>query len=119
MSQISIPWRTGTGNIVLTYTGHGNDTVVVTSDTNWTDPEPRQQTVMFAVTDGCITLAMKSSNGSTMKSSSGSTLRCKDRSMKVAVTVIQATGRIILKSSQGNVLRSFNRNRLTTLPVTA
>ena len=119
MASITIPRNDGPGNIVLTYTGQGNDTVVVTSDTNWTDPEPRQQTVMFAVTDGCITLAMKSSNGSTMKSSSGSTLRCKDRSMKVAVTVIQATGRIILKSSQGNVIRSFNRNRLTTLPATA
>ena len=109
--RITIPWNDGPGNIVLTYTGQGNQTVVVTSDTNWTDPEPRQQTVTFAVTDGCITLAMKSSNGST--------LRCKDRSMKVAVTVIQATGRIILKSSQGHVLRSFNRNRLTTLPATA
>ena len=117
--EIRIPWNDGPGNIVLTYTGQGNQTVVVTSDTNWTDPEPRQQTVTFAVTDGCITLVMKSSNGSTLKSSSGSTLRCKDMSMKVAVTVIQATGRIILKSSQGHVLRSFNRNRLTTLPVTA
>ena len=118
MATIRIPWNDGPGNIVLTYTGQGNQTVVVTSDTNWTDPEPRQQTVTFAVTD-CITLAMKSANGSTLKSSSGSTLRCKDRSMKVAVTVIQATGRIILKSSQGHVLRSFNGNRLTTLPATA
>ena len=72
---ITIPWNDGNGNIVLTYTGRSNDTVVVTSDTNWTGPEPRQQTGTFAVTDGGITLAMKSSNGSTLKSSNGSTLR--------------------------------------------
>ena len=111
MASVSIPWHDGPGNIVLTYTGQGNGTVTVTSDTNWTGPEARQQVVTFVVTDGCITLCMKSS--------SGSTLRCKDRSMKVQVTVIQATGRIILKSSQEHILRSFNGNRLVTLPATA
>ena len=119
MASVSIPWHDGPGNIVLTFTGQGNGTVTVTSDTNWTGPEARQQVVTFVVTDGCITLGMKSSNGSTLKSSSGSTLRCKDRSMKVAVTVIQKTGRVVLKSSQEHVLRSFNGNRLVTLPATA
>lgn len=119
MASISIPWNDGPGNIVLTYTGQGNGTVTVTSDTNWTGSEQRQQIVTFVVTNGCITLGMQSSNGSTLKSSSGSTLRCKDRSMKVQVTVIQKTGRIVLKSSQEHVLRSFNGNRLCTLPATA
>ena len=34
---ITIPWNDGPGNIVLTYTGQGNDTVVVTSDTDCID----------------------------------------------------------------------------------
>ena len=119
MASVSIPWHDGPGNIVLTYTGQGNGTVTVTSDTNWTGPEARQQVVTFVVTDGCITLGMKSSSGSTLKSSSGSTLICKDRSMKVQVTVIQNTGRVVLKSSQEHILRSFNGNRLVTLPATA
>ena len=118
MATIRIPWNDGPGNIVLTFTGQGNGTVTVTSDTNWTGPEARQQVVTFVVADGCITLGMKSSSGSTLKSSSGSTLRCKDRSMKVAVTVIQKTGRVVLKSSQEHILRSFNGNRLVTLPAT-
>ena len=35
--RITIPWNDGPGNIVLTYTnGEGNQTVTVTSNTNWT-----------------------------------------------------------------------------------
>ena len=51
--QISIPWNDGPGSIILTLTGEGNDTVVVTSTTDCID-HARSQQVTFVVKDGAI-----------------------------------------------------------------
>lgn len=51
MATKSIAWQTGTGNITLTYSGQGNDTVVVTSDENDVY-EARSQTVSISTTLG-------------------------------------------------------------------
>ena len=48
MANITIPWNDGPGNIVLTYTGQGNQTVTVTSDTDCIDHD-RQQVVTLVV----------------------------------------------------------------------
>ena len=42
MTTVRIPWTTGTGNIILTYTGQGNGTILVESDDNNLDVERRQ-----------------------------------------------------------------------------
>ena len=34
MAVVTIPWNVGNGNIILTYTGQGDETVVITSDDN-------------------------------------------------------------------------------------
>lgn len=112
MSQISIPWRTGTGNIVLTLTGQGNDTVIVTSDTD-NKGYDRQQTISFYVTDGAIRHTIVTSNGKRLKTADGHYLTSLDNSMKVTVTVTQPTGmRVIvtadnhrLKTADGHILR--------------
>lgn len=51
MATKSIAWNTGTGNITLTYTGQGNDTVLVESDPN-NLYQDRSQTITFSTTDG-------------------------------------------------------------------
>lgn len=51
MATKSIAWTTGTGNITLSYTGQGNDTVLVQSDPNDVY-ENRSQTVTFSTTAG-------------------------------------------------------------------
>lgn len=51
MATKSIAWTTGSGNITLTYTGQGDDTVVVSSDAN-NLYQSRSQTVTFATTAG-------------------------------------------------------------------
>lgn len=68
MATKSIAWTTGTGNITLTYTGQGNDTVTVSSDPNNLYYE-RSQTLTFSTTDGSsisrnvtVTQAMKEPN---------------------------------------------------------
>lgn len=53
MATKSIAWTTGTGNITLTYTGQGNDTVTVASDPNPLYYE-RSQTLTFKTTDNAI-----------------------------------------------------------------
>lgn len=107
MSQISIPWRTGTGNIVLTLTGHGNDTVIVTSDTD-NKGYDRQQTISFYVTDGAIRHTIVSSNGKRLKTADGHYLTSLDNSMKVTVTVIQPTGMRVIVTSENHRLRTRN-----------
>lgn len=107
MSQISIPWRTGTGNIVLTLTGQGNDTVVVTSDTD-NKGYDRQQTISFYVTDGAIRHTIVSSNGKRLKTADGHYLTSLDNSMKVTVTVIQPTGMRVIVTSENHRLRTRN-----------
>lgn len=107
MSQISIPWRTGTGNIVLTLTGQGNDTVVVTSDTD-NKGYDRQQTISFYVTDGAIRHTIVTSNGKRLKTADGHYLTSLDNSMKVTVTVIQPTGMRVIVTSENHRLRTRN-----------
>ena len=117
MASISIPWNDGPGNIVLTYTGHGNDTVVVTSDTNNVGYD-RQQQITFVVTDGAIRHVIGTSSGNRLRTSDGHYLRSLDNAMKVTVTVIQPTGmRVIvtadnhrLRTSNGNILRCISAN---------
>ena len=117
MASLSIPWNDGPGNIVLTYTGHGNDTVVVTSDTNNVGYD-RQQQITFVVTDGAIRHVIGTSSGNRLRTSDGHYLRSLDNAMKVTVTVIQPTGmRVIvtadnhrLRTSNGNILRCISAN---------
>lgn len=54
MATKSIAWTNGTGNITLTYTGQGDDTVVVTSDPNDLYVS-RSQTITFKTTDNTVT----------------------------------------------------------------
>ena len=51
MATKSIAWQTGNGNITLSYSGQGDDTVTVTSDPNnlYVD---RSQTLTFSTTAG-------------------------------------------------------------------
>ena len=51
MATKSIAWNTGTGNITLTYTGQGNDTVLVESDPN-NLYQDRSQVITFSTTAG-------------------------------------------------------------------
>lgn len=55
MATKSIAWQKGTGNITLTYTGQGDDTVTVTSSPNDVY-EDRSQTVTFSTTAGSPTV---------------------------------------------------------------
>ena len=87
MASISIPWNDGPGNIVLTYSsGQGNDTVVVTSDTDNLGIE-RQQTITLKTSDGKVS---------------------------AHVTIVQPTGmrtlrasQVILRDSSGKILRVY------------
>lgn len=45
MATISIPWNTGSGNIVIEYTGEGNGSLLVYSDTENANSEERSQTL--------------------------------------------------------------------------
>ena len=111
MASISIPWNDGPGNIVLTYTGQGNDTVVVTSDTNNVGYD-RQQQITFVVTDGAIRHIIGTSSGNRLRTSDGHYLRSLDNAMKVTVTVIQPTGMRVIITSQNHRLRTINGNIL-------
>lgn len=51
MATKSIAWQTGTGNITLSYTGQGDDTVLVSSDANNLYVS-RSQTLTFSTTQG-------------------------------------------------------------------
>lgn len=55
MATKSIAWQKGTGNITLTYSGQGNDTVSVSSDPNDVY-EDRSQTITFSTTAGSPTI---------------------------------------------------------------
>jgi len=117
MSQISIPWHDGNGNIVLTLTGQGNDTVTVTSDTNNTGYD-RQQTISFYVTTGAIRHTIVSSNGSRLKTADGHYLTSLDNAMKVTVTVIQPTGMRVIVTSENHRLKTRNGHILRCLSAT-
>ena len=54
MATKSIAWQTGTGNITLSYTGQGDDNVLVSSDAN-NLYESRSQTLTFTSLDNTLT----------------------------------------------------------------
>jgi hypothetical protein len=119
MASISIPWRDGPGNIVLTYTGQGNGTVVVTSDADNLDGRSRQQTVTFVVTDGAIRNEVTTASSHLIRTSDGNTVRSLDNTMKVTVTVIQQKSslKVVLTASDhlvctasGNIVRCNTPN---------
>ena len=117
MASISIPWRDGPGNIVLTYTGQGNGTVTVTSDTDNLGHD-RQQIVTFYVTDGAIRHTIASSSGHLLKTADGHYLRSLDNAMKVTVTVFQPTGMRVIVTADNHRLRTINGNTLRCHPTT-
>ena len=55
MATKTIPWNTGEGNICVTYTGSGNGTLSVYSDTQNESPEERSQVITLRTTDGTPT----------------------------------------------------------------
>ena len=117
MASISIPWNDGPGNIVLTYTGQGNGSVVVTSDTDNLGTD-RQQVVTFVVTDGAIRNVIQTSGGNQIRTSDGHILRSLDNSMKVQVLVIQPTGMRVIVTSNDHSIRTKNGNILRCYPTT-
>ena len=84
----TIPWEDGNGNIVLTYTGEGNATVTVETDTDNLG-EDRSQVLTFKTTGA---------NPAT-----------------VQVTVVQPTGMRILRAN-GVILRDASGNILRVQP---
>ena len=110
MARITIPWHDGPGNIVLTYTGQGNDTVVVTSDTDCIDHD-RQQRVTFVVQNGVIRNDVETSSGNLIRTASGNTVRTMDNSMKVTVMVYQpATDKRLLVTAQNHIVVTASGN---------
>ena len=111
MASIPIPWHDGPGNIVLTYTaGQGNDTVVVTSDTDCID-HARQQRVTFVVQNGVIRHDVETASGNMIRTASGNTVRTMDNSMKVTVMVTQpATDKRLLVTAQDHIVVTASGN---------
>lgn len=79
MAQVTIPWNSGTGNIVLTFTGQGNDTVIVSSDDNSLDTE-RSQAITVKTLDGSIQrrVTITQAAGPNFKTKDGERVRLKD-----------------------------------------
>ena len=104
---ITIPWNDGPGNIVLTYTaGQGNDTVVVTSDTDCIDHD-RQQRVTFVVGDGAIRNDVATGSGHQIRTASGNTIASLANNMKVTVLVTQlATDKRLLVTQNDHIVRT-------------
>ena len=88
MATLTIPWNDGNGNIILTYTGQGDGTVTVRSDTDNLGAD-RQQVI---------------------------TLRTVDGGAQAQVTVIQPTGMQILLDTDGKMLRDSNDKVLRVYP---
>ena len=76
MAQVTIPWSTGSGNIVLTFTGQGNATVIVTSDDNSLDGA-RSQDITVKTVDGSVrrTVTITQAAGPNFKTSDGKRVR--------------------------------------------
>ena len=55
MATKTIPWNTGSGNIILNYSGEGDDTVLVSSDTANSLSTPRSQTLTFKTSGNEVT----------------------------------------------------------------
>ena len=110
MARITIPWHDGPGNIVLTYTGQDNDTVVVTSDTDCIDHD-RQQRVTFVVQNGIIRHDVETASGNLIRTASGNTIRTLDNSMKVTVMVTQlATDKRLLVTQNDHIVVTASGN---------
>jgi hypothetical protein len=90
MATLRIPWADGNGNIILTYTGQGNGTVTVQSDTDNLGDD-RSQTLTFKTVGA--------------------------NPVTVQVVVIQPTGMQILRDDSGEELRTSNGLILRVLPV--
>ncbi len=110
MASISIPWNDGPGNIVLTYTGQSNQTVVVTSDTDCIDHD-RQQRVTFVVDDGAIRNDVDTASGNLIRTASGNLIRTLANGMKVTVMVTQlATDKRLLVTQNDHIVRTASGN---------
>ena len=110
MASISIPWNDGPGNIVLTYTGQGNGTVTVTSDTNCIDHD-RQQVVTLVIQNGAIRNDVATGSGHQIRTASGNVVRSLDNTMKVSVVVMQPmTGKPLLVTAQEHVVVTASGN---------
>ena len=110
MASISIPWNDGPGNIVLTYTGQGNGTVVVTSDADNFEKQ-RSQVVTFVVQNGAIRHEVQTSSGNAIRTSDGNVLRSLDNAMKVQVTVIQKMSSLkVIVTSNDHAIRTASGN---------
>lgn len=79
MAQVTIPWNSGTGNIVLTFTGQGNATVIVSSDDNSLDTE-RSQDITVKTLDGSIQrrVTITQAAGPNFKTKNSERVRLKD-----------------------------------------
>ena len=90
MAQIHIPWNDGNGDIVLTYTGQGNETVTIHSTTNNLGDDRSQVITLKTVGNPSVT---------------------------AQVTITQPTGMQTL-TVQGVVLRDSQGRPLRVPPVT-
>ena len=108
---ITIPWNDGPGNIVLTYAkGEGNQTVVVTSDTDCIDHD-RQQRVTFVVGDGAIRNDVATDSGHQIRTADGNTIASLANGMKVTVMVTQmATDKRLLVTQNDHIVRTASGN---------
>ena len=88
MATLTIPWNDGNGNIILTYTGQGDGTVTVRSDTDNLGDD-REQTI---------------------------TLRTADGTKEVQVTIQQSTGMLTLRDVNLLVLRDSDEKVLRSYP---
>ena len=88
MTTLTIPWADGNGNIILTYTGQGDDTVTVQSDTDNLGAD-REQVI---------------------------TLKTADGTKAVQVTIQQATGMLTLRDVNLLVLRDSGEKILRAYP---
>ena len=88
MATLTIPWNDGNGNIILTYTGQGDGTVTVRSDTDNLGAD-REQTI---------------------------TLRTADGTKEVQVTIQQSTGMLTLRDVNLLVLRDSDEKVLRSYP---
>lgn len=79
MAQVTIPWSTGSGNIVLTFTGLGNATVIVTSDDNSLDVA-RSQDITVKTVDGSVrrTVTITQAAGPNFRLSDGKAMELND-----------------------------------------
>ena len=104
---ITIPWNDGPGNIVLTYAkGEGNQTVVVTSDTDCIDHD-RQQRVTFVVGGGAIRHDVATASGNQIRTASGNTIRTLDNTVMVTQ---MATDKRLLVTQNDHIVRTASGN---------